>query len=114
MKKYNSDEKCNFEFTLNGFIGVAESIDYCCNPTNVARIRKYLPILFVSGDCDPVGNNGEGVKISYEIMKAVGSVDVTIKLYEKMRHEVLNELNRNEVYEYIYSWLKQKLSLLIK
>ena len=114
VKKYNSDEKCNFEFTLNGFIGVAESIDYCCNPTNVARIRKYLPILFVSGDCDPVGNNGEGVKKSYEIMKTVGIWDVTMKLYENMRHEVLNELNRNEVYEYIYSWLKEKLSLLIK
>lgn len=114
VKIYNSDKKCDFEFTLNGFIGVALSIQYCCNPTNVAKVKKDLPILFISGDCDPVGNNGEGVKKSYEIMKTVGSLDVTFKLYENMRHEVLNELNKNEVYEYIYSWLKDKLSAFVK
>jgi len=111
VKKYNSDEKCNFEFTINGFIGLTESTEYCCDPINIAKIKKDLPILFVSGDCDPVGDNGEGVKKSYEMMKAVGILDVTMKLYENMRHEVLNELNRNEVYEYIYSWLNEKLSL---
>ena len=47
-------------------------------------------------------------------MKTVGSLDVTMKLFENMRHEVLNELNRIEVFEYIYSWLKDKITAFIK
>jgi alpha-beta hydrolase superfamily lysophospholipase len=74
----------------------------------VAKINKDIPILFVSGDKDPVGNNGEGVKKAYEIMKLIGSLDVTLKLYEGSRHEVLNELNRDEVYEYILNWVNEK------
>jgi len=109
VKKYNSDEKCNFEFTLNGFLAVALAIQYCCNPSNVAKIKKDLPILFASGDCDPVGDNGKGIKKSYEIMKTVGLLDVNMKLYENMRHEILNEIGRNEVFEYIFDWLKGKL-----
>ena len=44
-----------------------QAIHYSCNPTNVAKIKKDLPILFVSGECDPVGDNGEGVKKSFDI-----------------------------------------------
>ena len=111
IKAYNEDKKLEFEFTLNGFLGLMQAIHYSCNPTNVAKIKKDLPILFVSGECDPVGDNGEGVKKSYEMMKMVGSLDVTMKLYENDRHEVLNELNKNEVYEYIISWLEAKTTL---
>ena len=103
VKKYYEDKNCQFDFTINGFYGLVQAIRYCCNPSNVAKIKKDIPILFVSGDNDPVGNNGEGVKKSYEIMKLIGSVDVTLKLYEGSRHEVLNEINKDEVYEYIES-----------
>lgn len=114
VKQYNEDKKVDFEFTLNGFIGLGKVIQFCCNPSNVAKIKKDLPILFVSGDCDPVGDNGKGVKISYEMMKMVGSLDVTMKLYKDDRHEVLNELNREEVYEYILNWLEAKTLLFNK
>ena len=87
---------------------MVQAIRYCCNPTNVAKVNKDVPILFVSGDDDPVGNNGEGVKKAYELMKLIGSLDVTMKLYENARHEVLNEINRKEVYEYILKWLNEK------
>ena len=108
VKKYYEDKNCQFDFTINGFYGLVQAIRYCCNPSNVAKIKKDIPILFVSGDNDPVGNNGEGVKKSYEIMKLIGSVDVTLKLYEGSRHEVLNEINKDEVYEYILDWLNKK------
>ena len=108
VRQYYNDKKCQFDFTINGFYGLVQAIRYSCNPSNVARIKKDIPILFVSGDNDPVGNNGEGVKKSYEIMKLVGSVDVTLKLYEGSRHEVLNELNRKEVFEYILNWINNK------
>ena len=87
------------------------SIRYSCNPSNVAKINKDIPILFVSGDKDPVGNNGEGVKKAYEIMKLIGSVDVTLKLFEGCRHEVLNETNKEEVYEYLLEWVNKKTPL---
>ena len=67
-----------------------------------------MPILLASGDCDPVGNNGKGVKKVYEIMKSVGILDLKMKLFENDRHEILNEVNRNEVYEYIKTWLNEK------
>jgi alpha-beta hydrolase superfamily lysophospholipase len=108
VRMYNEDKKVDFEFTLNGFLGMTEAILFSCNPSNVIKVKKDLPILFVSGNCDPVGDNGEGVKKSYEMMKMVGSLDVTMKLYENDRHEVLNELNRDEVYEYIRAWLDEK------
>ena len=108
VKKYYADKNCQFEFTINGFLGVVHSIRYSCDPSNVAKIKKDIPILFVSGDNDPVGNNGEGVKKSYEIMKLIGSIDVTMKLFESLRHEVLNELNKDEVFEYILNWLNEK------
>ena len=108
VKEYYADKKCQFDFTINGFFGLVTAIRYSCNPSNVAKINKDIPILFVSGDKDPVGNNGEGVKKAYEIMKLIGSVDVTLKLYEGSRHEVLNELNRDEVYEYILNWVNEK------
>ena len=108
VKQYYADKKCQFDFTINGFFGLVTAIRYSCNPSNVAKINKDIPILFVSGDKDPVGNNGEGVKKAYEIMKLIGSMDVTLKLYEGSRHEVLNELNRDEVYEYILNWVNEK------
>ena len=111
VKAYNEDKKMDFEFTLNGFLGLIQAIEYSCNSVNVAKIRKDLPILFISGDSDPVGDNGKGVKKSYEMMKEVGIMDVTMKLYENDRHEVLNELNKEEVYEYIRAWLEEKILL---
>ena len=107
-KKYNEDKNMNFDFTLNGYIGLMQATIFSCESSNIVKIQKNLPILLVSGDSDPVGNNGEGVKKVYDIMKAAGILDVTIKLFENDRHEILNEVNRNEVYEYIVNWLDER------
>ena len=40
VKEYYADQKCNFEFTLNGFLAVALSVKYCCDPTNVFKSKK--------------------------------------------------------------------------
>ena len=67
-----------------------------------------MPLLFVSGSNDPVGDNGEGVKKAYDLMVNAGVKDVNIKLFEGDRHEILNEVNRQEVFEYIGNWLDEK------
>ena len=65
------------------------------------------PILLLSGDMDPVGNYGKGVKNVYDKFIAAGLNKVSIKLFEDGRHEMLNETNRKEVYEYIYDWIEK-------
>ena len=64
-----------------------------------------LPILLISGTDDPVGGYGEGVKEVYEAYRRRGVTHVSMKLYEGCRHEILNELNREEVYADIVSFL---------
>ena len=80
-------------------------------PSNLVKIKKDLPILFISGDCDPVGENGKGVEKIYNIIKSVGSLDVTMKLFEKDRHELLLEPDKDDVYEYIRVWIEKKCLL---
>lgn len=99
-----------FDFTLNGFIGLIEATQIACDSTYAARINKDLPILFVAGNNDPVGDNGEGVQKAYDLLVKVGVKDIGIKLFEGGRHEILNEVNRKEVFEFIGNWLDEKFN----
>ena len=77
---------------------------------NLEKMPKDLPVLFVSGDKDPVGSNGKGVRQSYEAFRAVGMQDVRIKLYPDARHEMHNEINREELYQDVLAFLDEVLS----
>lgn len=61
-------------------------------------------MLIASGDADPVGNYGKGVEKVYKRLKAQ-NCDVSLKIYEGARHEILNEINRRDVYKDILKWL---------
>ena len=67
-----------------------------------------IPILFASGDHDPVGQMGTGVVTAHEKFKEAGVCDLSIKLYEGDRHEILNELDRATVYDDLYKWMKDR------
>ena len=54
---------------------------------------------------DPVGNLGKGVKEFYNAVVKTGKINVDCKLFPDARHEILNEINRDEVYDYIYDWM---------
>ena len=84
---------------------VMEAVYYDNQPKNIARISKELPLFIVSGDKDPVGNMGKGVKKVFEQYKKAGIRHVSMKLYENDRHEILNELDREDVYQDIYQWM---------
>ena len=77
---------------------------------NLEKMPKDLPVLFVSGDKDPVGSNGKGVTQAYEAFKAVGMKDVTLKLYPGGRHEMHNETNRAELHADVLAFLDRVLS----
>lgn len=104
VKKYYSDPLCTYDFTLNGYRGLIETVLYDCTPENVAKMSKKLPLFIISGQDDPVGDLGEGVMKTYDMYMNAGCFDVTYKLYEGMRHELLNETNKQKVYSDILSW----------
>ena len=70
---------------------------------------KALPVYFLSGAMDPVGANGAGVKTVAQQFRDAGMKDVTVKLYEGGRHEMFNEINRDEVTADLIDWLKVKV-----
>jgi len=76
------------------------------NMDNIEKILKDLPILLFAGDMDPVGNKGKAVQQVYEIYRKAGIKDVSCRLYKDGRHEMLNETNRQEVYDDIIAWMK--------
>ncbi len=80
-------------------------IQYIQKPVHIEQIPKDLPLLFVAGGDDPVGNNGKSVIKVYKEYKKAGIKNVKIKLYPNDRHEILNETDRDVVYEDLLHWL---------
>jgi len=93
------------------FIISFDTIHYINQPEHINAIPKELPLFFVAGEDDPVGNYGAGVKEAYETYEQAGIEDITWKLYSTDRHEILNELDKEKVYEDIYAWMKVHVEL---
>lgn len=107
VRKYEADKMCTFDFTVNGYKTLFESIAYIQKDENIDSIPKNLPVLFISGEEDPVGNYGNGVKQVYEQYIKKGISNVKMKLYPECRHELLNEINNEEVYNDVLSFIME-------
>ena len=107
VDSYRADKRTQFTFTLNGYDMLFTTLHYLTQSMNLRRMPKNLPVLFVSGEMDPVGNFGMGVKRAVVSFRSNGMRNVECILYPNDRHEVLNELNRQEVYEDIWNWMKK-------
>lgn len=105
IRRYYQDPLCTFDFTLNGFYGLFATVCYDEQERYVKRIPLDLPVFMIAGAQDPVGDAGVGVKRVYRQYKKAGLKDVTMKLYEGARHEILNECNRADVYADIWEWI---------
>lgn len=97
VDKYAADPLCTFIFTVNGFLNLASVLWFVSNEKWYGKAPKDIPMLLLGGDGDPVGNYGRGVRSVYERLLG-GGCDVSLKIYPDARHELLNELNREEVY----------------
>ena len=102
LDAYVTDPLCSFMFTVNAYYSMMAGMLGMQKKENISMIPKSLPVLFVSGAEDPVGNFGKGVRKVCEIYKSAGLRDVSLKLYEGDRHEILNETNREQVYQELY------------
>lgn len=107
VDRYLADPQCGFVFTVNGFRALFELISRLYSGKNLEQIPKRLPVCLVSGTGDPVGGYGVGVKKAYRSLRKAGMEDVTMKLYPEGRHELLNEINRDEVTQNLCRWLER-------
>ena len=85
-------------------------IRFVQEPSSLSAMKKDLPVLFIAGGDDPVGSYGKGVLKAADAFRKIGMQDVSCKIYPLGRHEILNEINREEVYHDVSSWLEQKIS----
>ena len=97
VEKYAADPLCNYSFTVNGYINLASVLWYISDDRWYQNIPKDIPILLMSGLEDPVGDYGAAVEIVYKRLKDY-QADVSLKLYEGCRHELLNETERANIY----------------
>jgi len=102
---YLMDPLCGFTFTVNGFRTLFELISRIQKKKNLEKIPKELPVFVISGDADPVGDYGQGVKAAYDSLETLGMTNLSIKLYSGGRHELINEIDKQQVYDDIWNWL---------
>lgn len=103
---YMADPLCQFPITVGLSWELVENMPLIASRKNMEKMDKSLPIYFFSGDKDPVGDSGKGVQRLYDAFRAAGMQDVQLKLYPEGRHEMLNEVNRAEVYADVLAWLE--------
>lgn len=105
VEMYDKDELCGFIFTLNGFENLFKLMRDIYKKEGWALENKKLPILFIAGSNDPVIINEEKWKQSQEFLKQIGYSNVKGKLYKDLRHEILNEKNKQEIYNDIMKFI---------
>lgn len=103
---YDADPKCTFSFTVSAYHDMLTVHTHVNRPAWARSLRKDLPIYIYSGDQDPVGNWGKGVQTVYDRLRAAGMEDVSLTLYPGGRHEMHNEINRDEVLSNLLDWIK--------
>lgn len=108
VEKYNEDPLCGFILTINGFKTLRELNMRLYDQENLNKIPKNLPVLFLYGSDDPVGDYGKAVKEVYDSYVQIGIENVMIKCYENDRHEILNETDKEMVMRDIYQWLEDE------
>lgn len=109
LDAYIADRKRGNFVTPGLFREMLNGMKYTADPNNVCKMNKKMSILFVSGEDDPVGDFGKGVEKAYTTFIRAGLRDTTLMLYPKLRHDILHEANRQEIYAYLHEWLEAKL-----
>lgn len=105
-----SDPYTAFMFTAAGYQDLFKMIGLSNSDKHFAAYPKNLPTLIMSGEEDPVGDYGKGVRFVYGKLNGAGVSNLSMKLYEGARHELFNETNRAEVFRDISSWLSEVIA----
>ena len=106
---YIAHPMCGFTPTAGLLREMMKGLTYIEKPAHLEAMKKDLPVFFVAGGDDPVGSYGKGVRHTVSEFKKAGMTDVSCRIYPLCRHEILNEINRQEIFEDIGGWLLKKV-----
>ena len=106
---YVADPRCGFMFSAGGYAAVTKLTARACSLAWARRAPHDVPLLFVSGAEDPVGDNGRGVRAAAELARRAGQRHVEVHIYEGMRHEIFNEDDGGRVMADVLSWVEERL-----
>lgn len=106
---YVADPRCGFMFSAGGYAAVTKLTARACSLAWARRAPHDVPLLFVSGAEDPVGDNGRGVRAAAELARRAGQRHVDVHIYEGMRHEIFNEDDGGRVMADVLSWVEERL-----
>ena len=109
VRAYDADPLCAFPFTLGSYREMLAAIHHVNRVRWARSVDKNLPVLLISGAEDPVGGYGEGVRKVWAMLGDAGIKDLTCEIFEGARHELHNEWNREEVFDYVLHWLEDRL-----
>ena len=107
VDSYIEDPLCGFRASAGLMGDMMDGFRYIQDPKNLSAMNKDLPVYFVAGDADPVGNYGEGVLYSAAMFRKAGMKQVDVKLYPGARHEIHHELNKEEVQQDVLNWMSK-------
>ena len=110
VDRYNADPFCAYTFTLRGYADLFSLVGKVNRRAWFHALPKDLPLLVVSGTEDPVGSWDKGVHAVADRLQGAGMKDVTLRLYHEMRHEILNEIGKEQVWKETLKWMEQSLS----
>lgn len=110
LDAFRRDPLCNFTLTVAGFRDLMELLAFVSREEWAREIPVDLPVLLISGEMDPVGDFGEGVKKVHKALKAAGCLDLTMKLYLNTHHEVLNEPVKWQAMDYIATFMADRIT----
>lgn len=106
VDQYIAHPMCGFVAAAGLMRDMMQGIRWIQQSTNLAAMNKSLPVLFVAGGADPVGDYGKGVNKAADAFSGAGMVSVDRRIYPMCRHEILNEINKQEIWDDILNWME--------
>ena len=104
---YVADPLCGFTPSAGLVRAMMDGLQYIQDGKNLDAMKKDLPVYFIAGGDDPVGGYGAGVRQAADEFKKHGMEHLDVKIYPLCRHEIHNEINRQEVYDDVFSWIEK-------
>lgn len=108
--QYIEDELCGKTFTAQFYVDFIGGLIELSKPVNVNKIPKDKPYFFISGEKDPLARGGQAIREVADQFKRAGASNVEIRIYPGARHELINEINCQEIYTDILNWLNENMN----
>ena len=105
VMKYVNDPYCGFSSTTSLYYELLQGLTKIWKEENERKIPFDLPIYFISGSEDASNEMTSNLFKLIERYKSYGITNYTVKIYEGARHEIFNEINREEVFQDVINWL---------